>query len=420
MASARSRSSAVAANQRSAKWCNWPRKRGPTCPKAALQRVAAEILAAQTDFHGDKRFGRRSSRRSQRELRIDPMVKKAMAEAFAVVLEEFRDVTLKDSAVLESVGRQVHGVTGGQMQEFAQRLRDAVPRPLTEEQILGWADSYKERTSNWPTRTSGDIPEAPGDKWSAIDAALSAGLRGLPEGSSLAKLLHERRGVRNIQNLPDLTEDQILIWADAHMERAGEWPNQNSGSIDGAPGETWAAVNASLTMGLRGLTGGTSLAKLLHKRRGVRNIGDLPPLAEEQILKWADVYNERTGKWPKQNSGPVADAPGESWPAINTALQQGLRGMPGGSSLVKLLEKKRGVRNKGNLPSLTEEQIMEWADAHRGARENGRRRILVSLLKHRAKNGQPLAPLSLQAFVVFLEGHHLPSSLRRNGGQETN
>ena len=91
------------------------------------------------------------------------------------------------------------------------------------------------------------------------------------------------------------------------MERAGEWPNQNSGSIDGAPGETWAAVNASLTMGLRGLTGGTSLAKLLHKRRGVRNIGC--SLAEEQILKWADVYNERTGKWPKQNSGPVAECP---------------------------------------------------------------------------------------------------------------
>ena len=60
---------------------------------------------------------------------------KAMAEAFAVVLEEFRDVTLKDSAVLESVGRQVHGVTGGQMQEFAQRLRDAAPRPLTGQTI---------------------------------------------------------------------------------------------------------------------------------------------------------------------------------------------------------------------------------------------------------------------------------------------
>ena len=47
-----------------------------------------------------------------------------MAEAFAVVLDEFREVTLKDSVVLESVGRQVHRITGGQMREFARRLRD--------------------------------------------------------------------------------------------------------------------------------------------------------------------------------------------------------------------------------------------------------------------------------------------------------
>ena len=65
-----------------------------------------------------------------------------MEEAFAVVLDEFRDVTLKESAVLESVGRQVHGVTGGQMREFAQRLRDAALKgpDLTHEQILAWAD----------------------------------------------------------------------------------------------------------------------------------------------------------------------------------------------------------------------------------------------------------------------------------------
>ena len=75
-----------------------------------------------------------------KRLRIDPKVKEAMTEAFAAVLAEFRNATLKDSAVLESVGRQVHGVTGGQMREFARRLRDAVPRPLTEEMILAWAD----------------------------------------------------------------------------------------------------------------------------------------------------------------------------------------------------------------------------------------------------------------------------------------
>ena len=81
-------------------------------------------------------------------MRIDPMVKKAMAEAFAVVLHEFRGATLKGSAVLESVGRQVHGVTGGQMREFARRLRDAAPRPLTTEEILAWADGHRRRTGD--------------------------------------------------------------------------------------------------------------------------------------------------------------------------------------------------------------------------------------------------------------------------------
>src|SRR5262249_11071371 len=65
---------------------------------------------------------------------------------FAAVLSEFRDTTLRKSAVLESVGRQVHGVTGGQMQEFAGRLRAAAPRPLTEEQILAWVMHI---TSGW-------------------------------------------------------------------------------------------------------------------------------------------------------------------------------------------------------------------------------------------------------------------------------
>ena len=59
-----------------------------------------------------------------RRLRIHPMVKQAMENAFAAVLDEFRAVTLEESPVLESVGRQIHGVTGGQMRQFAQRLFD--------------------------------------------------------------------------------------------------------------------------------------------------------------------------------------------------------------------------------------------------------------------------------------------------------
>src|SRR5262249_30239124 len=98
----------------------------PNLPEAALQRVATEILASQSGSAGETARDAIQQEIAKR-LRIDPRVKKAMEEAFAVVLNEFRDVTLKDSAALESVRRQIHGVTGGQMRQFAERLRAALP-----------------------------------------------------------------------------------------------------------------------------------------------------------------------------------------------------------------------------------------------------------------------------------------------------
>jgi hypothetical protein len=65
------------------------------------------------------------------------------------------------------------------------------------------------RTGDWPHRESGQIPGSLGEKWRRVDNALVYGLRGLPGGSSLAQLLAERRGVRNIRRLPRLTEEQI-------------------------------------------------------------------------------------------------------------------------------------------------------------------------------------------------------------------
>ena len=178
-----------------------------------------------------------------------PAVKQAMAEAFAVVLEEFRHTTLKDSAVLESVGRQVHGVTGGQMREFAQRLRAAIPRPLTEEQILSWTDEHQDRTGEWPTAWSGPVQGEQDETWIAIHGALSRGLRELPGGSSLAQLLDKHRGKRNPKDLPPLTEEQVLAWADAHHERTGQWPNSDSGSVHDCRSDTWSAIDYSLREG---------------------------------------------------------------------------------------------------------------------------------------------------------------------------
>jgi hypothetical protein len=338
-------------------------KTRPDLPEAALHRVATEILAAQTTTTGAA-VRQAIQQQIATRLRIDPIVKKAMAEAFAAVLKEFRAVTLKDSAVLESVGRQVHGVTGGQMRGFAQRLRDTMPRPLTVDQILAWADAHRERTGRWPDVTTGIVNDCPDETWRGLDSALRRGLRGIEGGSSLAQLLSECRDFRNKLDLVALTEGRILEWADAHYQRTGEWPGLESGVIQEAPGETWKGINHSLRLGSRSLSGGSSIAKLLQERRGVRNLSNLPFLTEEQILEWADEQFQRTGEWPKVKAEAIYGTTGETWSAINASLEMGGRGLPGGSSLAKLLAQRRGVRKPRQLPLLTEQQILEWADRH--------------------------------------------------------
>jgi superfamily II DNA or RNA helicase len=333
-------------------------------PEDAFHRVAAEVLASQPGSTGEA--AREAIRREvARRLRIEPTVKKAMEEAFATVLNEFRTVTLKDSAMLESVRRQVHGMTGGQMREFAQRLRDAVPRPLTVQQILVWIDEHHERTGQWPTVDSGAVLHSADETWRGLDTALRKGLRGLGGGSSLACLLAQQRGVRNPKDLSALTEEQILAWADAFHLRRQQWPTPSSGTIEEAPGETWATVQNALFRGTRGLPGGSTLAKLFAERRGARNQANLPTLTLQQILTWADEHRLRSGEWPQQDSGDVIGVPGEKWQNINAALRIGLRGLPGSSSLAQLLAEHRDVRNQSALPALTKEQILMWAEAHR-------------------------------------------------------
>jgi hypothetical protein len=162
-----------------------------------------------------------------------------------------------------------------------------------------------------------------------------------------------------------LTANRILAWADAHHAQTGRWPTAASGPVEGAPGETWNALNLALRDGHRGLRRGDSLARLLERGRGKRNPAHLAPLAVKDILTWADAHRSRTGEWPKCNGGPVADRPAESWPNIDAALRQGFRGHPGGDSLPRLLARRRGVRNRGGLPRLTKVQVLTWAREHR-------------------------------------------------------
>jgi hypothetical protein len=237
-------------------------------------------------------------------------------------------------------------------------------------QVLAWADAFHERTGRWPHGDSGRVWGCPGESWRRIDNGLRLGLRGLPSGSSLARLLAEQRGVRNSSALPHLTLKQVLAWADAHLRRTGQWPKETSGAVLDAPEESWHAIDRAMRAGVRGLPGGTSLARVLADRRAVRNVQSLPRLTVKQVLAWADKHQRRTGSWPTSDFGALAEAPGETWSGINSALKIGRRGLPGGSSLPRLLAQKRGVRNPKEPPALSVSQILRWADQHR--RRTGR------------------------------------------------
>jgi hypothetical protein len=105
-------------------------------------------------------------------------------------------------------------------------------------------------------------------------------------------------------------------------------------------------VIQSIALGLRGFPGGSTLSDLLAEHRGVRNVGRLPPLTEPAILAWADAYFTACRAWPtcRCPEQAIPDSGGERWFNVDQALRKGLRGLPGGSSLPKLLAKYRGVQ----------------------------------------------------------------------------
>lgn len=263
---------------------------------------------------------------------------------------------------LPQIGQRL-GMTKQAVHQFLLAYQSRRQR-LTLAQVLKWAGAYRQRTGSWPKYTSGRIPGTGGLNWRSIENALRYGLRGLAGGSTLAQLLQERRGVRNAKRLSPLTEDMILVWADAYRGRTGKWPTEDSGRIPKTPGEIWQNVCQALRDGTRGLAGRTTLSRLLAECRSVRNRAGKPPLTVPQILRWADAHHLRTGHWPKVRSGRVEEAPGETWAAIEAALEQGCRGLPGDSSLAQLLTQHRGVRNYRRPPRLTHRKIVEWAAAH--------------------------------------------------------
>jgi hypothetical protein len=238
------------------------------------------------------------------------------------------------------------------------------PPTLGVEQILAWADAHHAATGCWPVRVSGKVTSGSDETWAKIDNALRRGHRGLGVITSLPQLLNEKRGVPIAGNPAPLTLEQILARADAFHEAHGRWPTKWDEPRASGPDEPWKRIDHSLREGLRGLAGGTTLARLLLEHRKARPPHRPADLSIEQILAWADAHRAATGCWPTVDSGAVIAAPGETWGGIQAALFIGGRGLPVRTSLARVLTEHRGARKKRHLPPFLREQILEWADHH--------------------------------------------------------
>ncbi|MCW3096760.1 MAG: hypothetical protein JWL77_2378 [Chthonomonadaceae bacterium] len=234
----------------------------------------------------------------------------------------------------------------------------------TIEDILALADAFYEKHGKWPSSNSGRISDASPDTWTGIDLALTRGNRGLPGGTTLARLLIECRGAYDRSKVPQLDTEKILSWADDHYARTQSWPTSYSGPVTGTLDETWVRIDHALRRGMRGIMIKTSLSRLLAERRGVPHLLHQDDLTVEQILTWADAHHSRTGKWPTSTAGDIPEAPHENWGRLDHCLIQGNRSLRGGSSIAKLLAEHRGVRNRKALPPLDIEQLLVWADLH--------------------------------------------------------
>jgi hypothetical protein len=154
----------------------------------------------------------------------------------------------------------------------------------------------------WPTSESGTLAHAPGESWQAIARALYAGQRGLPGGSTLARLLAAYRGVRNRKGAAPLTLKKILAWADVHFRRTGVWPHARIGRIVEVPGDTWLAVDRALRREGRSWRGRTTLARLLAQHRDVRPRRPTRPRRRRRSVEW--ITRTSQGKQSSRVSDP--------------------------------------------------------------------------------------------------------------------
>lgn len=221
---------------------------------------------------------------------------------------------------------------------------------LNEDSVRAAARDFFRLHGRLPTHHSREpIPSLPNETWPGINFAGQNGSRGLSEGRTVSKILAPLRAELGID--PPLSEAGIVAAAQEFHRLNGRLPNSGDSSQrpPGLPRDTWCILNHALSRGLRGLPGGTTLAKLLAPLRK-----ELAPtgvqLTEEIIHAAAREYHRTHGRLPTNLSQEdLSGLSGITWLNVEYAARAGSRGLPGGSSLSRMLAPLR-AELKSNTP----------------------------------------------------------------------
>jgi hypothetical protein len=236
---------------------------------------------------------------------------------------------------------------------------------LTTELIMDYAKQHYELTNDYPHSSSQWALKAIKDSWQAIDVALRNGQRSLNAlDGGLSKLLELNKLKRHRGSAP--TKAQILEAAIEYQTShpKGKWPTRVSGNVTELLDITWSAINDALKRGAITDTPERSLAQFLERVVDRRNQANLANLTETTILNWCDEYFSAHGKYPGQGSEALESMDSETFNNINAALTSGHRGLPGGSSLAKLLRKNRNYQDNYSRPKLTLPKIIDMMVDH--------------------------------------------------------
>jgi hypothetical protein len=229
------------------------------------------------------------------------------------------------------------------------------PEPVTISKILEVADVWYERYESWPKKSSGLISSQENLTWNTINNQLKR-----TEIGSLVNLLFLERDVRHHLKRNKLTIYQIIEWAKDHFEKTNEWPTYKSGKVLAEPSEKWSSIRSNLVHGGRGLPKGLSIEKVLFDELGVIGVRSGKQLTEQRVHSLALMHYEKIGSYPTESSDWILEGK-DSWPAISFALNYGFRGLPGGSSLAKLLQAHNLKANLGEREYPSKDEIVDVA-----------------------------------------------------------